>query len=137
MFPHVRIARPVTDLERSVRAYVQGPGFLLLDRFEDHAGFDGAMLGHPALAFHFEFTHCRHGRVTPSPTPEDLVVLYLPDPDEWAGTCVRMIDAGFVPKPSFNPFWARRGRTFSDPDGYRVVIENAGWPSATSRGAPG
>jgi hypothetical protein len=39
-----------------------------------------------------------------------------------------MLAAGFVPVPSFNPYWDRAGLTFEDPDGYRVVLQNAASP---------
>jgi hypothetical protein len=29
---------------------------------------------------------------------------------------------------AFHPYWDRRGRTFADPDGYRVVPRIAPWP---------
>jgi hypothetical protein len=32
---------------------------------------------------------------------------------------------GFTPVKSWNPYWDDRGRSFEDPDGYRVVIQNA------------
>jgi hypothetical protein len=38
-----------------------------------------------------------------------------------------MIGARYEPVPSFNPYWDRAGRTFEDPDGYRVVLQNAPW----------
>ncbi|WP_416171653.1 hypothetical protein [Haematobacter missouriensis] len=38
---------------------------------------------------------------------------------------------GHEPVPSFNPYWDRGGRTFEDPDGYRVVLQNAAWPRQT------
>jgi hypothetical protein len=28
---------------------------------------------------------------------------------------------------SSNPYWEERGATFEDPDGYRIVFENAAW----------
>jgi YycE-like protein len=28
---------------------------------------------------------------------------------------------------SFNPYWDGNGCTFEDPDGYRVVLQNAAW----------
>lgn len=34
---------------------------------------------------------------------------------------------GFPTVPSFNPYWDRQGVTFEDPDGYRVVLQNAAW----------
>jgi hypothetical protein len=38
-----------------------------------------------------------------------------------------MMAAGYEPVSSFNPYWDRVGRTFEDPDGYRVVLQNAVW----------
>jgi catechol 2,3-dioxygenase-like lactoylglutathione lyase family enzyme len=124
---HIRIARPVTDLDRSVGMYVLGLGLNELARFDDHAGFDGVMLGRPGMSFHFEFTRSKHAPMAPSPTREDLLVIYLPNHDEWAEACDRMVDAGFAEAPSFNPYWEQRGRTFVDPDGYRVVLEQDHW----------
>lgn len=54
---------------------------------------------------------------------EDLVVLYFPEAAEWQAACDRMQTAGFRPVKSFNPYWDVRGRTYQDPDGYRVVIQ--------------
>ena len=34
---------------------------------------------------------------------------------------------GSWPCRPFNPYWDRSGRTFEDPDGYRVVIQRASW----------
>jgi hypothetical protein len=28
---------------------------------------------------------------------------------------------------AFNPYWDRDGVTFEDPDGYRIVLQNAAW----------
>jgi hypothetical protein len=52
----------------------------------------------------------------------------IPDQKDWTEAINRMIAAGYPPVPSFNPYWDRAGRTFEDPDGYRVVLEHAGWP---------
>jgi len=41
-----------------------------------------------------------------------------------------MIEAGFREVSSFNPYWARQGRTFEDADGYRVVLQRASWRDA-------
>jgi hypothetical protein len=38
-----------------------------------------------------------------------------------------MLTAGFSPVPAFNPYWDRNGKTFEDPDGYRIVLQNAAW----------
>ena len=127
MVPHLRIARPVSDVQRARAMYGEGLGLELLGSFEDHEGFDGVMLGFPGASFHFEFTHCRTHPVSPAPTAEDLAVLYIPASSEWRSACERMLGVGFRPAASFNPYWDRRGRTFQDPDGYRVVLQNAAW----------
>ena len=127
--PQLRIARPVSALERSVAMYWKGLGLVEIGRFADHEGFDGVMLGQPGAGYHFEFTYCRSHPVAPSPTPEDLVVLYLPRADEWRTTCAAMLEAGFKEVESFNPYWSTRGRTFEDHDRYRVVLEQAAWRS--------
>src|SRR5689334_32182 len=125
---HLRIARPVTELDRSAAMYCKGLGLIEIGRFENHDGFDGVMLGRPDLHYHFEFTYCGAHPVVPSPTAEDLLVFYLPDADIWRQTCKSMLDAGFAEVSSFNPYWQARGRTFEDYDHYRVVLENAPKP---------
>lgn len=127
MQPHLRIARPVRDLERSASMYERGVGLQRLGGFADHAGFDGVMLGWPGAGWHFELTACRHHPVAPSPSVEDLVVLYLPDRAEWEAKCQRVLAAGFTEVEAFNPYWQDEGRTFADPDGYRLVLQCASW----------
>jgi catechol 2,3-dioxygenase-like lactoylglutathione lyase family enzyme len=132
MQAHLRIARPVSALERSVAMYRNGLGLHEIGRFEDHQGFDGVILGKPGLSYHFEFTYCRTHPVLPAPTPEDLIVFYLPEPNEWHKTCSSMLEAGFAEATPFNPYWQQRGRTFEDHDRYRVVLQQASWSNGES-----
>ena len=127
MTTHLRIARPVSSLARSCAMYKQAFGFIELGRFENHAGFDGVMLGKPGLGYHFEFTFCRQHPVKPAPTPEDLLVFYIPEEAQWRAACDAVVQAGFVETDSFNPYWQIDGRTFADPDGYRLVLQRAAW----------
>jgi catechol 2,3-dioxygenase-like lactoylglutathione lyase family enzyme len=127
MQPHLRIARPVSALEKSVAMYCKGLGLVEIGRFENHVGFDGAMLGKAGLGYHFEFTYCAMHPIPPAPTPEDLVVFFLPDVEEWWVHCALMLEAGFIEVQPFNPYWQRRGRTFRDHDGYRTVLEQDAW----------
>jgi catechol 2,3-dioxygenase-like lactoylglutathione lyase family enzyme len=127
MSMHVRIARPVRDLERSVAMYKRALDLDELGRFADHAGFDGVMLGRRGETHHFEFTYCRTHPVRPAPTVEDLLVFYVPEPDAWCRACMTLLEAGFKEVQACNPYWQQRGRTFEDPDGYRVVLEQAAW----------
>lgn len=123
----LRVARPSDDLEALLRFYRDGLGFAVLDRFADHDGFDGVMLGHPRAPWHLEFTAKRGHRAGRAPSKDHLLVFYLPDAAEWRAGVQRMREAGFAPVPSFNPYWDRDGVTFEDPDGYRIVLQNAAW----------
>src|SRR6266850_2012531 len=127
MEPHLRIAKPVSNLARTAEMYCRGLGLRVLGRFENHDGFDGVMLGNVGSRYHFEFTYCRSHPVAPAPTPEDLTVFYIPVEAEWRAACARMLAAGFRQVDSHNSYWEARGRTFEDPDGYRVVLQQAQW----------
>lgn len=131
MINHFRIARPVSNLTRTETMYKIGLGLQRLGHFEDHDGFDGVMLGLQGEAYHFEFTYCRSHPVKPTPTPDDLLVFYVADPKDWGNCCESMQVAGFLEVPSLNPFWDVHGRTFEDPDGYRMIIQCATWRNLT------
>ena len=136
MHAHMRIARPVSDLERSVRSYRAGLQLDELGRFADHAGFDGVMLGSTGMHYHLELTFCRSHPLRPTPTEEDLLVFYVPDRTEWLDACARMLEAGFAEVSPFNPYWQGRGRTFRDHDGYGIVLEQDAWTASDLDRAP-
>ena len=125
--PTLRVARPTDNLEALLPFYQQGLGLTVLFRFQDHNGFDGIMLGQPDAPYHLEFTRAHGYPAGRAPTQDNLLVFYLPDRTEWQAAVERMRSAGFDPVPSFNPYWDRNGLTFEDPDGYRVVLQNAAW----------
>jgi catechol 2,3-dioxygenase-like lactoylglutathione lyase family enzyme len=123
----IRIARPTNNLEKVVHFYRGGLGFEIIASFEDHNGFDGVMLGVQGAMYHLEFTHHRGHVVPDAPTQDHLLVLYLPDKQSWLEATQRMQQHCFEPVKSYNPYWDERGKTFQDPDGYRVVLQNAEW----------
>jgi catechol 2,3-dioxygenase-like lactoylglutathione lyase family enzyme len=125
--PVLRVARPSDDLERLLPFYGDGLGLRILHRFEDHDGFDGVMLGRERSPYHFEFTRARGHIAGKAPTQDHLLVFYLPDLGAWRAAIDRMRAAGFAPVAAFNPYWDRDGETFEDPDGYRIVLQQAGW----------
>jgi hypothetical protein len=114
---HLRIARPVSDVARSVGMYCHGLDLIVVGSFEDHDGFDGVMLAPAGASYHFEFTASRAHPIAPAPTEEDLVVFYIRSRAEWEAACSKMLAADFLPTTSFNPYWDVRGRTFEDHDG--------------------
>lgn len=124
---HLRVARPTDHMPEVVRFYRDGLGFEVLGSFEDHDGFDGVMLGHQHSSYHLEFTRHRGHSAGRAPTRDNLLVFYLPDADEWREAVERMQAHGYEPVQSDNPYWDKRGRTFEDADGYRVVLQQAAW----------
>lgn len=126
-FPKLRVARPTDNLEALLPFYRDGLGLEVLYRFSDHEGFDGIMLGARGAPYHLEFT-CKPGHIVGrAPSQDNLLVVYHPDPLQWRQAVNRMTDHGFAPVPSFNAYWDRDGRTFEDPDGYRVVLQQGAW----------
>ena len=125
--PVLRVARPTNDLRRVAHFYTEGLGFEVLARFENHAGFDGIVLGHPGYSWHIEFTHQHGVTVAPAPSAEHLLVLYLPENAAWNAAVARLEAVGVSACEAENPYWDVHGKTFEDPDGYRVVLQNAAW----------
>lgn len=123
----MRVARPTDHLDAIVEMYRTGLGLAVLGSFEDHDGFDGVMLGEKGSGYHLEFTHHRGQQVGQAPTEDNLLVFYYPDEAAWITRCNQMRLAGFIEVPAYNPYWDRRGKTFEDIDGYRVVLQNSKW----------
>ncbi|MBJ6760793.1 VOC family protein [Myxococcaceae bacterium JPH2] len=123
----LRVARPTRDLDAVVRFYEGALGFSLLGGFRDHEGFDGVMLGHSGAPYHLEFT-VEHGHEAPrSPSEDNLLIFYVPDRAQWDAWVAKVEAAGHRAVVSRNPYWDAGGKTFEDPDGYRVVLYQGDW----------
>jgi catechol 2,3-dioxygenase-like lactoylglutathione lyase family enzyme len=124
----MRVARPTADLDRIRSFYEHVVGLPLLWSFVDHDGFDGAIFGLPDERAQLEIVRSPHGDV-PAPTNEDVLVLYQSDTSAADDLVARLRRAGTVEvsdDPTLNPYWPRHGaRTFSDPDGYRLIVAPA------------
>ncbi|KAL7950233.1 Glyoxalase/Bleomycin resistance protein/Dihydroxybiphenyl dioxygenase [Trichoderma barbatum] len=118
----LRIARPSDNINALIPFYVDGLGFELLYRFNQHEEFDGIILGHKAAGYHLEFTAKNGHTVGRAPTEDNLLVFYLPEGNDFNEAVTKMEKAGFSAVKSFNPYWDRCGKTFEDADGYRVVL---------------
>jgi catechol 2,3-dioxygenase-like lactoylglutathione lyase family enzyme len=127
MIPKLRVARPTNDLAALRAFYVEALGMSELYAFAEHDGFDGLMVGHPQAAYHLEFTRQAGHAAPPAPTAEHLLVFYYPERAAWEAAVARMQAGGYSPVPAHNPYWDRQGLTFADPDGYRVVLQQAAW----------
>lgn len=99
--------------------------------------FYGDLLGlpvdgpHPATPYELVFfalpgggqLELTGGGESPVPsTGEDLLVLYVPTPDDVAGLRARLEAAGVRSERASNPYWEAMGVTVQDPDGRLVVI---------------
>lgn len=120
---HIRVARPTNNVPALLPFYRDGLGFQVLLTFSAE-GFDGVLLGHRGSGYHLEFTSNAEHDAGRAPTPDNLVVFYLPDAEEYRTAWERMDKAGFSAVASFNPYWDRCGKTYEDADGYRVVLAN-------------
>lgn len=125
--PILRVARPTDRLDEISKMYQEGLGLGLLGSFEDPDGFSGVILGAPNSPYHIEFTSKAGHAAGKAPTPDNLLVYYIPDRSKWESVCESMSGAGFELVRSFNPYWDVNGKTFEDIDGYRVVLQNAPW----------
>lgn len=126
---HLRIARPTRSITALLPFYTTGLGFEVIGSFQQHAGFNGVMLGHPNLPYHLEFTEQGGHDPGRSPTQENLLVFYLPEAHDWTTAVQKMENLGPGSVASYNPYWdaGGQGKTFEDPDGYRVVLWNGSW----------
>lgn len=127
----VRIARPSNDLARAEAFYAEGLGLRVLYRASGQPGdHDLLMLGWPDAQWHLELVHDPAAPTVPTPTVEDLLVLYL-DGDVPDALVARLEAAGGQRVPAYNPYWDRFGVTIADPDGYRLVLCRRAWSNAT------
>lgn len=126
---HLRIARPCRDLGRAERFWVEGLGLQVLYRTgaDAEGGHTLLILGWPEATWHLELVGDPDGETPPSPTHEDLMVLYVGGPiDDEA--VERLVSDGGERAPARNPYWDRWGVTVVDPDGYRLVLSHRSWP---------
>lgn len=55
------------------------------------------ILGHPQEPYHLEFTHHRGTKAGRAPTPDNLLIFYLPEQQTWQAT-------GVEPVAAYNPY---------------------------------
>lgn len=120
----VRVARPTDQLDKIKEFYVDGLGLEVVGHFENHQGYDGLMIGLPGKVYHLEFTQHVDGSPCPAPTHDNLLVFYMPDAKQIEVVVNRLDSLGYPVVEPENPYWAERGKTIEDPDGWRIVLMN-------------
>lgn len=121
---HLRLARPTTDVTAAERFWTAGLGMAVLWRSEPDEPAAMLAVGLAGAGWHLELVA---DGTAPTPTEEDLLVLYLggpPAPEDLA----RLVAAGGRIVAARNPYWDHRGTTVVDPDGYRLVLTHRAWP---------
>jgi GNAT superfamily N-acetyltransferase len=127
----LRIARHTDRLREVVEFYRDGIGLREVGGFREHDGYDGVFLEIPGTSAHLEITRGGvHG--APAPHPESLLVLYVGDVATLRTIAARLRADPVAPA---NPYWAKHGLTFSDPDGFLVVLVPEHWSAEGDGGA--
>lgn len=125
---NIRIGRPTDKLDEITKMYTEGLGFEVIGAFDDHEGFSGRMVGHSKHHYHLEFTTHPKEKAGRAPSPEHLLIFYLPDEKDYQNALHRLKRSQFKQVTAFNPYWDTHGTTFEDLDGYRLVIAQAPSP---------
>ena len=116
-----RIARHTTDLQAIIGFYCGVLDLELLDEFHNHDNYDGIFIGNRDADWHLEFTI---SDVKPQhyPDPDDLLVFYPQSEASFDHIISKFRLNKIQELEPKNPYWKIHGKTYSDPDGFRIVI---------------
>ena len=120
----MRIARPSGQLERVVAFYRDGIGLPIIYSYVDDADYDGVIFGLPGKSVNLEITRHHGDGPCPNPPPDNLLVLYILDRPAIDDLVGRLREMGHTPVAPRNSYWAEKGVTIPDPDGWNVVLMN-------------
>ncbi|GAB6926266.1 hypothetical protein JCM10914A_02490 [Paenibacillus sp. JCM 10914] len=82
------------------------------------------MFGLPNVDYHLEFTQYKAAVPAPPPSDDNLLVFYIPDVEIRDQVVSRLNAMGYPEVEPENPYWKQQGITISDPDGWRIVLQN-------------
>jgi catechol 2,3-dioxygenase-like lactoylglutathione lyase family enzyme len=119
-----RMSHPTSRLESVAAFYRDGLGLPVIYSYEHDADYDGVMFGLPGRAYHLEITQHQGDGPCPLPSPDSLLVFYIVDRAALGKIVERLEKMGYQPMPPRNPYWAAKGITFADPDGWHTVLMN-------------
>lgn len=119
-----RAARHTNDLQPLIDFYCGILDLEILGEFHDHDGYDGVFIGNRGSDWHIEFTvsadAARH-----QPDEDDLLVFYAESAAEYEHLVEQFNINSIAEVAAKNPYWAANGKTYTDPDGFRIVISKA------------
>jgi catechol 2,3-dioxygenase-like lactoylglutathione lyase family enzyme len=125
MMNHFRVARHTANLEAIERFYVDILGLKQMGTFEEE-DYQGVFIGERGQTWHLEYTQSKEAPQH-RPDDDDLLVFYLGDYEKYTQCVERLLESGVANVAPKNPYWDRWGKTFLDPDGYRIVICHREW----------
>lgn len=117
----LRVARHTTSLSPIINFYVNILGLEVLGKFQSHDNYDGVFIGKKELDWHLEFTISPEQPVH-TPDDDDLLVFYVDTDEELNRLKKSFEDHGHAALTAKNPYWNLRGLTYSDPDGFKIMI---------------
>lgn len=121
-----RITRPTNRLEQVVAFYRDGLGLPVIYSYEHDADYDGVMFGLPGRDYHLEITRHKGDGPCPVPSPDTLLVFYILNKAASERIVESLAEMGCPPVVPRNPYWAAKGITIADPDGWHIVLMNTG-----------
>lgn len=117
----LRVARHTKNLDQMIKFYRDLLGMKILGSFENHENYSGVFLGFLNENWHLEFTVSDEKPVH-KPDEDDLLVFYMDSRDEFENMLEKFVSAGIKQVKPKNPYWGKSSATFTDPDGYRIVL---------------
>jgi len=117
----IRIARHTQHLQSIIRFYEDVLGLKILGQFNDHDGYSGVFIGLNKHDWHLEFTASAEPPQH-QPDEDDLLVFYASDQQEYDDINYRFLHHSIMPIMAKNPYWNDNGTTYTDPDGFCIVI---------------
>ncbi|MEM6319510.1 MAG: VOC family protein [Bacteroidota bacterium] len=119
-----RIARPTSNLEKTIDFYTKALNLTIIHQFQDHDGYDGVMLGLPDESYHLEFIfHPKFTQEeTQAPSTENLLVFYFDSLLAFKKAISRIEKYGAKEVSPSNPYWKDKSKTYEDPEGWRIVF---------------
>jgi len=117
----LRIARHTNDFIAIQHFYIGLLGLDYLGEFKDHSGYDGVFIGLKNADWHLEFTMSAN-KPEHHPDDDDLLVFYIETEHKMNEILAKLAANKVKETKAKNPYWNIHGKTFVDPDGYRVVL---------------
>jgi catechol 2,3-dioxygenase-like lactoylglutathione lyase family enzyme len=117
----IRIARHTANLKQITAFYCDVMGFNILGKFDDHNGYNGVFIGQNQQNWHLEFTTSADAPQH-LPDEDDLLVWYADSQQEYDDINHRLSQHSIPSIKAKNPYWNDNGTTYTDPDGFRIVI---------------